>query len=49
MKFIESKIQNVYIVEPEPFIDNRGMFARVFDRNEFKEIGYSKEIVNINN
>jgi len=48
MKFIESKIQNVYIIEPEPFIDNRGMFARVFGKNEFKEIGHSKEIVNIN-
>lgn len=48
MKFIESKLQNVYIVEPEPFIDNRGMFARVFGKNEFKEIGHSKEIVNIN-
>ena len=48
MKFIKSKIQNVYIVELEPFIDNRGMFARVFDKNEFKEIGHSKEIMNIN-
>jgi len=48
MKFIESIIQNVYIVEPEPFIDKRGMFARVFGINEFKEIGHSKEIVNIN-
>ncbi len=49
MKFIKTKIQNVYIVEPEPFIDDRGMFARIFDKNEFKEIGHSKEIVNINN
>ena len=49
MKFIESKIQNVYIIEPEPFIDDRGMFARIFGKEEFKEIGHSKEIVNINN
>ncbi|KKM83167.1 hypothetical protein LCGC14_1312180 [marine sediment metagenome] len=49
MKFIKTKIQNVYIVEPEPFIDDRGMFARIFGKEEFKEIGHSKEIVNINN
>ncbi len=48
MKFHETGIKGVYLIEPEPFKDHRGMFARVYCSNEFKEIGHTKQIVNIN-
>ena len=48
MKFINTKIKNIHIIEPEPFIDHRGKFYRVFCENEIKEIGISKKIVQIN-
>ena len=47
-KFVGTKIKGVYVIIPNPFKDHRGMFARVFCKNEFQEIGHSKEIVNIN-
>lgn len=37
MKFFEQKIPSVYIIEPEPVIDNRGIFRRNFCQREFKE------------
>ena len=48
MKFNKTEINGVYVINPDPFIDHRGMFARVFCKHEFNEIGHSKEIVNIN-
>ncbi len=48
MKFFKTKIKDVYVIEPEPFRDHRGMFARVFCKNDIKKIGHYKEIVNIN-
>ncbi len=48
MKFKETDIKDVYIIEPEPFIDHRGKFYRVYCENELKQIGHSKKIVNIN-
>jgi dTDP-4-dehydrorhamnose 3,5-epimerase len=47
-KFMETDIKGVYVIVPKPFKDHRGMFARIFCKNEFKEIGHEKEIVNIN-
>ena len=48
MKFKNTKIDGVFVIEPEPFKDHRGMFARVYCSNEIKEIGHNKPIVNIN-
>ncbi|MFX0186799.1 MAG: dTDP-4-dehydrorhamnose 3,5-epimerase [Candidatus Hodarchaeota archaeon] len=48
LKFFDTDIKDVYIIKPDPFIDHRGMFARVFCKEEFKEISHDKEIVNIN-
>jgi len=48
MKFKETKLKGLYIIELEPFQDNRGFFSRVFCKNELNEIGLSKEIVQIN-
>ena len=48
MKFKETKLKDLYIIKLEPFQDNRGFFSRVFCKNELKEIGLNKEIVQIN-
>ena len=48
MKFTESPLKGAYVVEPEPFEDQRGMFSRIFCENEFKEIYHSKKLVQIN-
>lgn len=36
MKFCAQKIPGVYVIEPEPFVDKRGMFRRHFCEKEFK-------------
>ena len=48
MKIIGTKIKDLYIIQPEPFLDNRGSFYRVFCENELKEIGFNEHIVQIN-
>ncbi len=48
MKFKETKIKDLYIIEPEFHIDKRGYFARIFCKKEFKRIGFDFEIVQIN-
>ncbi|MFX1308512.1 MAG: dTDP-4-dehydrorhamnose 3,5-epimerase [Promethearchaeota archaeon] len=48
MKFFKTKIEGLYVIEPEPFEDDRGKFYRVFCKNELEEINHTKEIVNIN-
>jgi len=48
MKFIKTKLKDLYIIEPEPFEDDRGRFYRILCKNELKEIGHTKEIVQIN-
>jgi dTDP-4-dehydrorhamnose 3,5-epimerase len=48
MKFLPTPLQGAYIVEPEPFKDDRGFFARAFCKNEFSKIGHKDEFVQIN-
>ncbi len=48
MKFFETKIQDLFIIEPDPFSDNRGIFYRLYCENELKEIGFTQSIVQIN-
>ena len=48
MKFIETSLKGAYVIELEPFIDHRGMFARIFCKEEFKKINLRKDIVQIN-
>jgi dTDP-4-dehydrorhamnose 3,5-epimerase len=48
MKFIETPLAEAYVIELEPFQDERGMFARTFCQNEFEKIGFDKPIVQIN-
>jgi len=48
MKFIETKIKDLYIIEPELKQDERGYFARVFCKEELEGIGFDFSIVQIN-
>jgi dTDP-4-dehydrorhamnose 3,5-epimerase len=48
MKFIETPLSGVYVIELEPFHDERGLFARTFCQKEFATIGFDKQIVQIN-
>ena len=41
MKFYEQKIAGVFLIEPEPFEDERGVFRRHFCEQEF----YENEII----
>jgi dTDP-4-dehydrorhamnose 3,5-epimerase len=48
MKFFELKLGGAYWIELEPCGDERGWFTRLFCANELREIGFTKQIVNIN-
>ena len=48
MIFNKTKIEGLYIIEPELKIDERGYFARIFCKEEFAKIGLNFEIVQIN-
>lgn len=48
MKFIETPLSGVYVIELEPIRDERGFFARTFCQQEFSQIGFHKPIVQIN-
>lgn len=36
MKFLPQELPGVYVIEPEPFVDDRGMFRRHFCQREFE-------------
>ena len=36
------------MIEPKPFKDDRGLFARVFCQRELREIGHTKSVMQIN-
>lgn len=48
MKFVPTPLDGAYIVELEPFYDERGFFARTYCKNEFSAIGHDKEFVQFN-
>ena len=48
MKFIGTPLKDAYIIDVEPFCDERGMFARAFCRREFEEAGMKPEIAQCN-
>lgn len=48
MKFFEQKIPGVWLIEPEPFVDHRGMFHREFCQREFHEKGIDNRISQTN-
>jgi dTDP-4-dehydrorhamnose 3,5-epimerase len=48
MRFIETPLKGAHIIEVESFTDERGYFLRTFCKKEFAEIGFQKQIVQIN-
>jgi len=48
MKFTETKIKGLYIVEGEPRMDERGYFMRTFCQEELGKIGLEFNIVQAN-
>jgi dTDP-4-dehydrorhamnose 3,5-epimerase len=48
MKFRETTLNGVFVIEPQPFEDERGFFARVFCKNEFNKFGLEADFVQIN-
>ena len=48
MRYKETEVKGLSIIEVEPFQDHRGKFYRIYCKNELKSIGYNKELVQIN-
>jgi dTDP-4-dehydrorhamnose 3,5-epimerase len=48
MRFTQTKLTGSWIVEPEPFEDGRGLFARTFCAQEFKASGLNDTFVQCN-
>jgi dTDP-4-dehydrorhamnose 3,5-epimerase len=48
MKFHETHLPGVWLIQPERFGDERGWFARTFDREEFQRRGLSCEVAQCN-
>jgi dTDP-4-dehydrorhamnose 3,5-epimerase len=48
MKFEKTKLSGSYIVDIVAVSDERGWFARAFDKNEFAQIGFMGEWVQMN-
>lgn len=48
MIFLQTKLPGSYVVELEPFTDERGWFARTYCKNEFASIGHNAEWVQLN-
>ena len=48
MKIKQTPLQDAFVIEPEPFADDRGLFARVFCKQELQSILHGKNIVQVN-
>jgi dTDP-4-dehydrorhamnose 3,5-epimerase len=48
MRFIAAELAGVWIIEPEPHEDGRGLFARTFCAREFREHGLVDTFVQCN-
>lgn len=48
MKFIETNLQDAYLIEIEPRGDDRGFFARTMCREEFASVGLNSDFVQQN-
>lgn len=47
-KFIETKIRDLYIIEPKVFGDERGYFLETYNENSFREAGLKMRFVQDN-
>jgi len=48
LKFTELELKDAYLIELEPFFDERGMFSRQFCKREFEAVGIDFEICQCN-
>jgi dTDP-4-dehydrorhamnose 3,5-epimerase len=48
MRFVPTLLPGVWLIEPERIADERGWFARTFDRHEFIAHGCNPEVVQCN-
>jgi len=44
MKFLQTNIPGVFLIDIEPITDERGMFARLWCKEEFKQAGLSTDL-----
>jgi dTDP-4-dehydrorhamnose 3,5-epimerase len=44
MIFTETTVAGAWLIEPEPIVDERGFFARIWDAAEFRERGLRAEL-----
>ncbi|HEE9847092.1 TPA: dTDP-4-dehydrorhamnose 3,5-epimerase family protein, partial [Clostridium perfringens] len=47
-KFIETKIKDLYIIEPKVFGDERGYFMEIYSQKAFEEAGLTMKFVQDN-
>lgn len=47
MKFTPTEIAGVWVVEPEPYVDERGFFARLWDPAEFAARGLNPKLAQV--
>jgi dTDP-4-dehydrorhamnose 3,5-epimerase len=48
MIFHETLLKGAYLIETQPYRDERGLFARTFCKNEFSQLQHQKEFVQFN-
>jgi dTDP-4-dehydrorhamnose 3,5-epimerase len=48
MIFTATPLAGAFVIDLEPFRDERGWFARYYCKNEFSEIGHTREWVQLN-
>jgi dTDP-4-dehydrorhamnose 3,5-epimerase len=48
MIFTPTHLQGSFLIDAEPFVDERGWFARFYCKEEFAAIGHTKEWVQLN-
>lgn len=48
MRFTETPLSGAYVIEPEPFCDERGFFARTFCQREFERHDLNPNVVQCN-
>ncbi len=48
MNFTETILKGSYVIGLEPFVDERGWFARTYCKHEFARIGHAAEWVQLN-
>jgi len=48
MEFVKTELDGLYIIKPKIIEDERGMFTRIFCKNEFQSVGLKTDFVQFN-